>query len=96
MQPELLETLKNTTKSGFFSRDELEQRNQVLVVENLRLVRENYELRNQQLTVDQLLLVAREQLESQRHEQFGPSSERKSSNRPTLTDRADRMSGFCG
>ena len=76
MQPELLETLKNTTKSGFFSRDELEQRNQVLVVENLRLVRENYELRNQQLTVDQLLLVAREQLESQRHEQFGPSSER--------------------
>jgi transposase len=76
MQHELLSNPQNATKTGNLSREELEQWNEVLTAENLRLIRALYEARNQKLTDGQLLLIAREQLESLRAAEYGASSER--------------------
>jgi transposase len=78
MQHELIRTPENTTKSGNFRLEELLQRNSILESELMRALRELHDLRQQKLTDDQIRFFLEEKLESQRHEQFGPSSERYS------------------
>ena len=65
-----------SSKQSLLSSEELIQRNFILEAELVRVLRENYELRNLKITDEQALLLAREQLESLRAAEFGPSSER--------------------
>lgn len=84
MQPLLdLGNLTNTEKPGNLSPEELlrkltttEQRLTITEAELLRVLRENYELRQLKMTDDQIRLLMQEQLESQREDQYGASSER--------------------
>jgi transposase len=76
MQPELLSHQKKTTKAGNLSPEELTQKLAVTEAELMRVLRELYEMRQLKITDEQLKLLMQEQLESQRAEQYGASSER--------------------
>lgn len=76
MQPDLLINLKNTTKSGNLSPEELAQRLTVTEAELARVLRELYEMRKLSITDEQLRLLMQEQLEQLRADKFGASSER--------------------
>jgi transposase len=58
------------------SQKELIQRNSLLESELTRVLRENYELRKLSITDGQIRLLLQEQLDSQREDQYGASSER--------------------
>ncbi len=88
MQPELLSDPKKTTKTGNLKLEELLQRNSILEVELVRVIRENYELRQLKVTDSQVLLLMQEQLEQLRKNQFGASSERYKK-RPADPDKKD-------
>jgi transposase len=81
-----------SSKKGSLSNEELIQRLALTEAELVRVLRENYELRKLQVSDTQLLTMAREQLESQREEQYGASSERykKPVNKPEKPKELDK------
>jgi transposase len=71
-----------STKAGNLSPEELLQRNSILEAELVRVIRENYELRKLNVTDGQIRLLMQEQLESQREDHYGASSERYKKPKP--------------
>lgn len=76
MQQFELGELPKSTKAGNLSPEELLQRNSILEAELARVLRELYEMRKLSITDAQIRLLMQEQLESQREDQYGASSER--------------------
>jgi transposase len=64
------------TKFDQYSREELIQRQQIMLEEMERLVRENYELRQIQVSDEQIKLITEEQLQALNDALYGASSER--------------------
>lgn len=66
----------DTTKLDVLSKEELQERYELLADELARVVRENYALRNQNITDEQLSLILGEQLAELNSTIYGSSSER--------------------
>ena len=66
----------NSTKAGNLGAEELLQRNILLEAELVRVIRENYQLRQLRITDDQIRILMKEQIEDQRADEYGVSSER--------------------
>jgi transposase len=75
-QLELGSKTKSISKRENLSPKELIQRLDVTEAELVRVLRENYELRELKITDEQLRLLMQEQLDRQREDQYGASSER--------------------
>ena len=68
--------ISDKTKIATLSRQDLEQKYQLIADELARVVKENYQLRDQKITDEQLHLILSEQLGELQNTLFGASSER--------------------
>ena len=95
----------NSTKAGNLGAEELLQRNILLEAELVRVIRENYQLRQLRITDDQIRILMKEQIEDQRADEYGASSERykkpvkkeepKAPAKPRVKKPSERYPGLC-